>query len=143
DVVDVVHGVAVADPYRWLEDADSPETVAWTAAQNDRTRQALDARPDRDRWHERLIALLGARVSTGCRLAGERVFTLERSGGQAQFALLVHSAVDRSVPPRTLLDPSALAADAAVAIDWYHPSRDGRLVAYGTSEGGDERSTLR
>jgi prolyl oligopeptidase len=143
DAVDVLHGVEVADPYRWLEDADAPATVAWTAAQNDRTRQALDARPDRARWHERLVALLGARVSTGCRLAGERVFTLERWGRQAQFALQVRSAVDRSEPARTLLDPSGLAADAAVAIDWYHPSRDGRLVSYGTSEGGDERSVLR
>ena len=143
DVVDELHGVAVPDPYRWLEDADSPETVAWTAAQNDRTRQALDARPDRARWHERLVALLGARVSSGCCLVGDRVFTLERSGGQAQFALVVRSAVDPSVPGRVLLDPSTLAADAAVAIDWYHPSRDGRLIAYGTSEGGDERSTLR
>ena len=143
DVVDVLHGVAVADPYRWLEDAQAPDTVAWTAAQNQRTRQALDARPDRSRWHERLIALLGARVSAGCGLAGDRVFTLERAGGQAQFALVVRSALDPSDPGRVVLDPSSLAADAAVAIDWYHPSRDGRLVAYGTSEGGDERSTLR
>ena len=52
----------------------------------------------------------------------------------------------RSTPPtpaRVVLDPSGRAADAAVAIDWYHPSPDGGLVAYGTSEGGDERSTLR
>jgi prolyl oligopeptidase len=143
DVVDVLHGVAVADPYRWLEDAESAETVAWTVAQNDRTRQALDARPDRAQWHERLVALLGARVSTGCRLAGNQVFTLERSGGQAQFALVVRSASDPAVAGRVVLDPSSLAADATVAIDWYHPSRDGAVLAYGTSEGGDERSTLR
>ncbi len=139
----MLHGVAVADPYRWLEAADAPDTVAWVAAQNERTRQALDARPDRGRWHERLVALLGARVSTGCRLAADRVFTLERAGGQAQFALVVRSATVAHDPGRVLLDPSALAADATVAIDWYHPSPDGRLVAYGTSEGGDERSTLR
>jgi len=143
DVVDVLHGVPVADPYRWLEDGEAPETVAWVAAQNDRTRQALDARPERAAWHERLVALLGARVSTGCRLAGDRVFTLERAGGQAQFALFVRSAVDPAEPGRLVLDPSVDADDAAVAIDWYHPSRDGRLIAYGTSEGGDERSTLR
>ena len=143
DIVALLHGVAVADPYRWLEDAESPETVAWAAAQNDRTRQALDARPDRAQWHERLVALLGARVSTGCRLAGDRVFTLERAGGRAQFALIVRSAHDQAVAGRIVLDPSSLTADATVAIDWYHPSRDGALIAYGTSEGGDERSTLR
>jgi prolyl oligopeptidase len=143
DVVDVLHGVPVPDPYRWLEDADSAETKAWVAAQNERTRRALDARPDRPQWHDRLVELLGVRVSTACRIAGDRVFTLERAGGQAQFALVVRSAVDPSDVSRVVLDPSSGAADAAVAIDWYHPSRDGRLVAYGISEGGDERSTLR
>jgi prolyl oligopeptidase len=143
DIVDVIHGVPVPDPYRWLEDAESSDTVAWGAAQNDRTRQALDPRSERARWLERLVALLGARVSTGCHLAGDRVFTLERAGGQAQFTLAVRSASDPADGGRLVLDPSSLAADAAVAIDWYHPSPDGRLVAYGTSEGGDERSTLR
>ena len=143
DVVDVLHGVAVPDPYRWLEDAGATEVAEWAAAQNERTRQALAARPDREGWHERLVALLGARVSAGCRLAGDRVFALERAGGQAQFALIVRSASDPTAPARVVVDPSHLAADAAVAIDWYHPSPGGDLVAYGTSEGGDERSTLR
>jgi prolyl oligopeptidase len=143
DVVDVLHGVAVPDPYRWLEDGAATEVAAWAAAQNERTRQALDARPDRQGWHERLVALLGARVSAGCQLAGDRVFAMERAGGQAQFALVVRSAVAATVAARLVLDPSSLAADAAVAIDWYHPSPDGALVAYGTSEGGDERSVLR
>jgi prolyl oligopeptidase len=143
DVVDVLHGVAVPDPYRWLEDGAAAEVADWAAGQNERTRQALDARPDRQGWHERLVALLGARVSAGCQLAGDRVFALERAGGQAQFALVARSAVDRAVPARVVLDPSSLAADAAVAIDWYHPSPAGDLVAYGTSEGGNERSVLR
>src|SRR5580765_8928114 len=87
DVVDDWHGVAVPDPYRWLEDGESPATQAWVAAQNVRTRQALDARPDRSRWHERLVALLGAGVSSGCRVAGDRVFALERAGGADQHRL--------------------------------------------------------
>jgi prolyl oligopeptidase len=141
-VVDVLHGTEVDDPYRWLEDGEHPDTIAWVQAQNERTRQALDARPDRARWHERLVALLGAGVSTGCRLAGDHVFTLERRDTSPQFALVVRSAVDPDAPPRTLLDPALMAADGTVAIDWYHPNRDGSLVAYGISEGGDERSVL-
>jgi prolyl oligopeptidase len=143
EVVDVWHGVEVPDPYRWLEDGDAAEVAAWVRAQNDHTRALLDARPERPRWHERLVALLGAGVSTGCRLAGDAVFTLERAGGQSRFVLVVRSALDRTTPARTLIDPAQRSGDVTAAIDWFHPSQDGRLVAYGVSEGGDERSTLR
>jgi prolyl oligopeptidase len=143
EVVDVLHGVEVPDPYRWLEDGDRPDVVVWAEQQNERTREALDARPDRARWHERLVALLGAPVVTSPRVAGTRLFTLERTGGAPQHVLVMRSSVDRDEPPRTLLDPAALADDGTAAIDWFHPSHDGRLVAYGCSQGGDERSILR
>jgi prolyl oligopeptidase len=142
-VVDVLHGVEVADPYRWLEDADSPETRAWVEAQNQRTRAALDALPARAELRRRLEQLLRVTITTSPKLAGDRVFTLERGGDRDQAVLVVRSASDRDVPPRTLVDPAAGAGDAAVALDWFHPSPDGRLVAFGTSEAGDERSTLR
>src|SRR3954451_8741250 len=81
DVVDLLHGVAVPDPYRWLEAGDSPDTVAWVAAENERTREALDARPDRLRWHERLVALMQLPTAGGCQVRGERLFVLERPTG--------------------------------------------------------------
>ena len=65
DVVDVLHGVEVPDPYRWLEDGDAAEVRQWVAAQNEHTRQALDARPDRGWWHERLVALMQLPVVDG------------------------------------------------------------------------------
>jgi prolyl oligopeptidase len=139
---DVVHGVEVADPYRWLEDGESPETVAWVAQHNSRTREALDARPIRGWWHERLSALTALPTTLALTVAGERLFVLERAAGADQYSLVVRSAVDASVPPRTLLDPATLATDAAVAIDWFHPSHDGSKVAYGLSEGGTENSVL-
>jgi prolyl oligopeptidase len=141
--VDVLHGREVPDPYRWLEDGDSAEVAEWVAAQNDRTRVALDARPDRAAWLARLVTLLELPISTGARLAGERVFALERGGGQKQLSLVVRPASEPGAKGRMLIDPASLSADAATAIDWYHPSRDGRLVAYGISEAGDERSVLR
>jgi len=142
-VIETLHGVEVPDPYRWLEDGDDPAVATWAAAQNARTREALDALPQRAGWHERLVALLQAPVVTGCRLAGDWVFTLERGGGAPQHALVVRRADDKDAPARRLVDPAELAADAAAAIDWYEPSPDGALVAYGVSQGGDERSTLR
>ena len=139
---DVVHGVEVADPYRWLEDGESSETVAWVAQHNSRTREALDARPTRGWWHERLSALTALPTTLSLTVAGERLFVLERAAGADQYSLVVRSAVDASVPPRTLLDPATLATDAAVAIDWFHPSHDGSKVAYGISVGGTENSVL-
>ncbi len=142
ELVDHVGGFDVADPYRWLEDGEATETVEWVAAQNHRTRHALDALPDRRAWHERLAALLGAPTSAGARVAGELVFALERVGEQAQHRLVVRDQRG-SGPARVVIDPTALAADGTAAIDWYHPSQDGALVAYGVSEAGDERSILR
>ena len=142
DEGDVYHGVTVPDPYRWLEDGDSPDTRAWVAAHFQRTRQALDALPVRGRWHERLSALVALPTTLAVQVAGPHLFTLERPAGADQYVLALRSALDPTVPVRVLVDPAAMAADAAVAIDWYHPSHDGSLVAYGLSEGGTENSVL-
>ena len=93
--------------------------------------------------HARFVELLAAPISTSCRVAGDRVFTLERGGGEAQFRLIVRSATDPAALATTLIDPAALLEDSTAALDWYYPSPDGRLVAFGVSIGGDERSTLR
>jgi len=143
DVVDILHGVAVPDPYRWLEDGESEEVRQWVAAQNAHTRQALDARPDRRRWHERLVALMQLPVVGALQVRGPHLFCLERPAGAEQFLLTRRSATDPSVEPVVLLDPAVGTDDAAHAIDWFHASRDGSLVAVGTSEGGSEDSVLR
>jgi prolyl oligopeptidase len=142
DIIDALHGVDVADPYRWLEAGDSPEVAEWVAAQNAYTRQALDARPDRGRWHERLSALISLPTAMSCKVRGERLFVLERARGADQFALVVRSPDDADVPPQVVLDPASWAADAAMAIDWYEPNADGSMVAVGLSEGGTENSVL-
>ena len=143
DIVDVLHGVEVADPYRWLEDGDSPEVTAWVEAQNARTRAVLDALPQREPLHRRFLALLEAGSVGAPHVGGDRVFTLERYGDLDQAVVVVRSAVDPSAPPRVLVDPHAQAADHAAAVDWFSPSPDGRLLAYGVSEGGSEHGVLR
>ncbi|HEY5876500.1 MAG TPA: hypothetical protein VIT64_14435, partial [Ilumatobacteraceae bacterium] len=142
DLVEILHGTPVADPYRWLEDGDAPDVQRWVAAQNERTRQALDARPDRGKWHERLVALMQLPVVAGMQVRGSQVFVWERPAGAEQLRLTVGSAGDPHVVRRTLIDPDTWAADAAAAIDWFEASRDGALVAFGRSEGGTEDSVL-
>ena len=141
--VDVVHGVRVPDPYRWLEDADNPDTRAWVEASNDRTRAALDARPDRSDLVDRYAELFSAGAASAPSIRGGRLFSIDRWGDLEQAVLVVRDVHGERVPvPRTLLDPHDLTGDPTAALDWYAPSLDGRLVAYGTSTGGDERSTL-
>ena len=142
DDADDYHGVRVHDPYRWLEDGSSAEVAEWVAAHNSRTREALDARPVRDRWLERLSALTALPTTLSLAVAGDRLFTLERPAGADQYVLAVRSATSPDDEVRVLVDPASMAADAAVAIDWFHPSPDGSLVAYGISEGGTENSVL-
>jgi len=143
DVVEVLHGTEVHDPYRWLEDGDSEETAAWVAAQNARTRAVLDALPQREPIHRRLLELLQIGVVGAPAVAGDRVFHLQREGDADQAVLVMRSAVDADAPPTIVVDPHGLAADHAASIDWFSPSPDGRLLAYGVSEGGSEHGTLR
>jgi prolyl oligopeptidase len=143
DIIDVLHGVAVPDPYRWLEDGDAPEVQEWVEANNSRTREALDARPRRSQWHERLVALMQLPVTGGGSQRADRLFVVERPAGAEQLQLVLRSASDPRVAPRVLIDPANLSSDGTTALDWSYASPDGALVAYGVSEGGSERSTLR
>ena len=141
DTVEVRHGSSVADPFRWLEDDDDPEVQAWVAAQNGRTDSLLSRLPGREELQTRLLDRLQAGTSVAPRVGGTRVFTLERWGDLDQAVLVVRSATAPG-RARTLVDPHRLTGDPTAAIDWYHPSPDGRMLAYGISIGGDERSTL-
>ncbi|MEW6153764.1 MAG: prolyl oligopeptidase family serine peptidase [Actinomycetota bacterium] len=141
--VDVLHGIAVPDPYRWLEDGDAAEVRQWAAAQDARARAFLDALPQREGLHGRFVELLRAGTVSAPALAGDRVFTLERAGDLDQAVVVLRSASDPAEPPRVVVDPHHLAADHAAAVDWFSPSPDGRLLAYGVSEAGSEHGVLR
>jgi prolyl oligopeptidase len=128
---DVVHGITVPDPYRWLEDAESPETVAWVQASNARTRAALDGRPGRDALVRRYTELFGAGSAGAPAIRGGRLFSIDRWGDLEQAVLVVRDVHGDRVPaPRTLVDPHALTGDPTAALDWYSPSVDGRLGGF-------------
>ena len=145
NVVDKIHGVEVRDPYRWLEDGDSPEVQTWTAAQNRSMRERLDAVPGRKwlegrLWQWQETGSLGAPVVRGKGKASWHFYT-RREGKQNQPVLYVREG--RAGKDRVLLDVNQLAADGTQALDWWYPSEDGALVAYGISTSGDENSLLR
>jgi prolyl oligopeptidase len=148
NVVERIHGVDVADPYRWLEDADAPEVRAWTERQTALTRATLDAVKARAAIEQRLWTLfengsLGApvaRVSRGRR----RYFYTRRDGKQNQPVLYVRDGLDGAgAVDHPLVDVNTLASDGTRSLDWWYPSEDGAAVAYGVSANGSEESVLR
>lgn len=140
-IVDQLHGVAVPDPYRWLEDGSKAEVVKWTEKQNEFTRKYLDGVAGRDKLRSRLDKLLETGTINPPRPAKNHYFFTRRDGTQNQPVLYVRDGMKG--PDRVLLDVSTLAADGTVALDWYFPSDDGSLLAYGLSASGNEMSTLR
>jgi prolyl oligopeptidase len=136
DVVDDYHGVKVADPYRWMENVDSPETRAWIAAENKLTFAYLDAIPARDAIRGRLTKLWDyERYGVPSEHAGRTFFT-RNSGLQPQAALYVLD--PGASEPRMLLDPNTLSADGTVALSGEAVSNDGRWLAYSTSAAGSD-----
>jgi prolyl oligopeptidase len=140
DAVDVLHGETIADPYRWLEDGDSPETRRWTESQNAFTRAYLERAPGRERIRARLAQLLSIGVLGVPLPAGGRYFYLRRDGSQNQPVLYWRHGVGG--PDQVAVDPNQLNPAGTTALDWYYPSLDGRLLAYGLSENGSEQSVI-
>lgn len=140
-VTDMLHGHKVVDPYRWLEDGNSPETQKWVSEELAYTRSLLDPLPGRDEIHKRLTQLLEIGTISAPQIGGQYYFYTKREGNQNQPVLLVREGPHGK--DQVLVDVNALAPDGTVALDWWQPSDDGRYVAYGTSPSGSELSTLR
>ena len=132
------HAAQTADPHAYLEDGADPRTIGWTAAQNARTRAALDAVPGRAALVARLDTLLRTDVESVPVVRGARAFSSVRRGEANQASLVVRE----GGLERILVDPAAIDAAGLTTIDWWYPSRTGNLVAFGLSQNGDERSTL-
>ncbi|MBK8248402.1 MAG: S9 family peptidase [Gemmatimonadetes bacterium] len=133
-VADDLHGVRIADPYRWLEELGSAEAGAWVDAQNAVTAAWL-ARTPREEWSQRLTSLWNSpRVSVPERLRNGVLFYQRNSGLQRQAEVVAQSSPD--TPPRVVIDPATISPDGSVALAQFSPSPDARHVAYGLAVGG-------
>jgi prolyl oligopeptidase len=139
DDADTLHGILVRDPYRWLEDPDSPETVAWSLAQDALLQAETGGLPGRDRLAERVGELLGAGTVGTPAWRGDRQFFMRRTAEQEHAVLLT---VDPDGTERVLVDPVAVDASGSTTLDAWQPSKEGHLLAYQLSAGGTEESVL-
>src|ERR1700680_1119569 len=140
DVVDDYSGTKVADPYRWMEDLDSKDVADWVAAENRVTFDYLGKLPMRQHFKQRITELWNyPKVSVPVREGG-RYFFQKNSGLERQSPLYVRSSL--TAPPALVLDPNLLSAEGSLSLAQWTPSPDGRLLAYGLSEGGADWQTL-
>jgi prolyl oligopeptidase len=141
DVVDDHHGTKVADPYRWLEDADSAETRQWIDAQNAVTQQYLASIPQRDALRARLTELWNYERYTIPYSRGGRYLFSKNDGLQNQNVL--YAADGKDSEPRVLIDPNTLSKDGTVALGGMSLTKDGKLLAYSLADGGSDWVTFR
>ena len=135
-VVDDYHGTKVADPYRWLEQADAEATRNFVTAQNALAKPWLESLPQRAWIQKRLTELWNFERVGVPRKKGGKYFFVRNDGRQNQSVLYVADSLQGE--PRVLFDPNAASRDATVALARYEPSPDGSLIAYSLSDGGTD-----
>ena len=139
DLVETIHGVRVADPWRWLEDPASSDTRAWVDAQNALTRSRLDG-PARDALVSELTALFNyPRTLVVVKRGGRRFFT--HNPGLLDQPIL-YAQTGPGNDPVEVLNPNRLSADGTVALTAFAPSPDGTRVAYALSLHGSDRQEI-
>lgn len=146
-VIDNMHGVEIVDPYRWLEDGASAETIQWQEAQNRRTEIVLSQIPQREFFRRRIFEITQEDTLGTPALCKGRLFYTVRKKGAKQSVLCCRD-IDETGgkmalgPERVLIDPNEESSKGIVALDWWYPSPDGKMLCYGLSEKGDEWSVL-
>ena len=145
NVTDNFFGTTITDPYRYFENKKLPEAVQWMKAHNDQARATLAKIPGRDAMLANITrydASVSDRVGSITRLPGDLYFLERRAATDNQFKLYLRKGLTGS--DTLLVDPEALEKSTGKphAINWYVPSPDGRMVAYGLSQGGSEEAVL-
>lgn len=136
DQIDEYHGVKIADPYRWLENPDTPETQAWVEAQNQVTFAYLNQIPARDKIKQRLTQLWDYEKYGIPFKEGDRYFYYKNDGLQNQAVLYTLKSLDDE--PKVLIDPNTLSEDGTVALAGISISENGKFMAYSLSISGSD-----
>ncbi len=137
-------GTKVTDDYEWLEEAKSPDVVAFTDAQNQHARHALDALPQRAPIRARVAQLLGATSPDyrEIRTAANLLFARVHQPPKQQAVLVARSTNADTGHEVVVVDPNVIDSSGGTTIDLFAPSPDGKLVAVSLSKGGTESGDL-
>jgi len=136
DQTDDYFGTQVNDPYRWMENVDSPELKTWIDAENELTQRYLAQIPLRETMQKRLTELINFERYTAPVRRGARYFYSHNTGLQNQNVFFWQQGLDGE--PTVLLDPNTFSADGTVAISSIHLTDDGELAAYSIADAGSD-----
>ncbi|HXH51214.1 MAG TPA: prolyl oligopeptidase family serine peptidase [Terriglobia bacterium] len=140
-VVDVMHGNRIPDPYRWLEDQQSPQTRAWIEAENNYTDSILSNVPGKQALVKRLAALERVDVTRMPIERHGRYFYMKRLAQKDLFTIDVRDGLEGR--ERELVDPEPLSANHTTTVHLRDVSQDGTLVAYGIRQGGADELEIK
>ncbi len=140
NVVDVLHGVRIADPYRWLEEQYSPQTRAWIKAEDRCTDGVLDSLPDRKAISDQLGALMHTESVGVPLIRGGRLFYMKRAPNEDLSLIYTRDGVNGR--EEILVDPRPLSADHSTSVSLLGASDDGRYMFYGVRLGGQDQVAL-
>ncbi len=138
-LVETIHGVPVADPYRWLEDPDSADTVGWVASQNAVTEAYLAGLPERAWFLQTMQAVVRRpRAGVPFKRAGW-YFCSRNDGTQNQDIVYVAQTLAGLLGGgRVLVDPNTFSADGTSSLTTFTVAPTGDLAAYGRSDAGSD-----
>ena len=140
DTVSDFFGSKVADPYRWMEDLNSPAVADWVKQENAVTEQYFSQLGMRAHFKDRITELWNyPKISLPFR-AGGRLYYARNTGLQRQNVFFSRTSLGAT--PKLVIDPNTLSADGSIALAGFSPSPDGKYLAYGISEGGADWRTL-
>src|SRR5581483_11342569 len=139
-VIETLHGVAITDPYRWLEDQNSPQTRAWLAEQDKFARRFLDAIPGREEIRKQLEALTKVdSLSTPIAISG-RYFFSRRLAAEDRRSLLMRRGYHDN--DEILVDPAKVTSDPTSSVNYADVTPDGSMIAYGIRRGGEDETEI-
>jgi len=141
NVVDTVFGVPLPDPYRWLEDQQAPETRGWIDAENAYTQAVIGPLPGRERIQRRLLELLKVETIGMPTNRGGRYFFSRRAADQDLSVLYLRKGLHAA--DEVLVDPHPMSPDHTTSVQFVDVTPDGKLLAYGVRQGGEDEVTVR
>jgi prolyl oligopeptidase len=141
NVKEIIHGVEIIDPYRWLEDQESPETRAWIEDQNEYTESILGSLQGRENLERRLAELMRVDVINMPTAANGRYFFSKRLADQDLDIIYKREGLDGE--DEILIDPHKMSSDKTVSINIRAVSNDGKILVYSVRKGSEDETSIR